>query len=142
MDQCCTSADCKQGKCYSTSSLPYCGGPAMAVYNVCAADACAQDQDCPKSGGAPELCAPAGAFGIPMRFCMQGYCHTNADCTASPGGVCEPIQSSCCSVPAGVACVYPGGCKKDQDCGANAHCEVDPAQGAAVCKPGLVGCPA
>ncbi|HEX7604338.1 MAG TPA: hypothetical protein VF316_22120, partial [Polyangiaceae bacterium] len=140
MDQCCTSSDCKVGKCYASTSLPYCGGPAMPLYNMFVADACATDKDCASNGGPPQLCAPAGAWGIPARFCALAFCHTSADCGAKAGGVCEPVANSCCSMPSGLACVYPGGCNKDQDCGQNAHCAIG-SQGEAACKPGDVGCP-
>src|SRR5262249_49804380 len=94
LDKCCTSADCTGGaKCYSTGSLPYCGGPAMAIYNECMKDQCTTDADC-TGGGAdvPMICAPVGAYGVPVRTCFTAYCHTNASCTAKPGGRCAPIS--------------------------------------------------
>jgi hypothetical protein len=141
-NQCCTSADCKQGKCYSTESLPYCGGPAMEIYNACMSDTCTTDADCVTNAGTlPEICVPAGAFGYPVRTCFTAYCHTSADCTAHPGGVCAPVSAPCCGTPAGLGCVYPGGCAKNADCGQGNSCQLDPKTGSGVCSSGPVGCP-
>lgn len=134
-DECCTSADCASGKCYDNSQLPYCGGPFPAPYNTCVSDACQGDADC----GAQQICAPAGAWHHPNRFCVAAYCRTNADC---PGGACLPITEICCGTPQGFACVYPGGCSKDEDCGPSgeSHCAIEDGKG--QCVPGVVGCPA
>jgi hypothetical protein len=42
------------------------------------------------------------------------------------------------------ACVYPGGCARDQDCSndGSQHCDIDPATGSGVCTSGVFGCPA
>lgn len=135
-DECCTSADCAQGKCYDNSMLPYCGGPFPAPYNTCVSDACQSDADC----GAQQICAPAGAWGRPNRACVAASCHTNADCGA--GGACVPIIATCCGTPQGLACVFPGGCSKDSDCASDGstHCEIKDGKG--QCVPGFVGCPA
>jgi hypothetical protein len=142
-NQCCTSADCHEGQCYSTGSLPYCGGPAPPLYNTCITDACTTDDDCPATAGAPsQACLPAGAYGEPMRTCYPAYCHTNADCTAHPCGVCAPVVGPCCSTAAGLGCVYPGGCKTNADCGEGTSCELDPETGTGACVSDMGGtCP-
>jgi hypothetical protein len=129
--QCCKSADCKQGKCYSTKSVPRCAGPAQ-IYNECAVDTCTSDAQCANELF-PPICIPAGAFGYPTRTCFAAYCHTDADCTAQPCGVCAPITGPCCSFPAGLACVYPGGCTKNADCGPNKACMINPMTRSSEC---------
>lgn len=143
LDQCCSTADCKgMGKCYSTTALANCGGPAMAPYNLCVADQCTDDASCAGSlSDVPMLCLPAGVFGFVARFCLTAYCHTNADCTAQPGGACVPIRSSCCGTPVGIACVYPGGCSDDADCGQGNRCEIDDLHGTGTCVSGPATCP-
>jgi hypothetical protein len=142
MNQCCTSADCMQGKCYSTQSLPSCGGPARPLYNACVTDQCVADADCSSTGGAAsQACLPAGAYGEPMRTCLPAFCHTDADCTAQPCGVCAPIVGPCCSTPTGLGCVYPGGCTKSSDCGNGTSCELDPKTGASSCVASGGVCP-
>jgi len=142
MDQCCTSADCKGGKaCYSTGVLTLClGGPPPEIYNACVSDQCQSDADC-AAGTAPAICAPAGAFNYPLRECFTAYCRTDADCTAQPCGACVTVSQPCCGVPAGLACVYPGGCSKNADCGQGSTCQIDPAKGAGVCTTAQVICP-
>jgi hypothetical protein len=137
-NECCTSADCATGACYPASKLDFCGG-AFPAFNVCIADECQQDGDC----AAGEICAPAGAYGYPKRYCLKAYCRTNADCTAKPGGACVPIGfNQCCALqlPAGLACAYPGACAKDSDC-LGGTCTIEPTQGIATCVPGGPGCP-
>lgn len=144
-DLCCTSADCSGGgKCWNTADVPYCGGAVPAEYNACLADACQDDGGCQTVGGVQQICAPAGAFGQPVRACVVAYCKTDAACTAKPGGHCVPVASPCCSTPAGFACVYPGGCKEQSDCGNDGmqHCEIDAASHQGVCVPGPAACPA
>lgn len=138
-DECCTSSDCAQGKCYLSTEVPLCGG-VQPYYNECVTDQCQSDADC--NLGVPALCVPAGAYG-PMRRCVVAYCKTNADCDAEPGGTCAPIENPCCPVPLAVACVYPGGCQKQADCGSDftKRCDIDPATKRAVCLDGGVGCP-
>jgi hypothetical protein len=141
-DQCCTSKDCKPpAACYDQTTLPQCGG-VFAATNTCIADACQSDADCIHNNPEPWICIPAGAWGYPKRQCFTAYCRTNADCTAKTGGTCRPIANPCCNRPMGMACVYPGGCVRDPDCGDDAHCEIDPATKSTACKPGLIGCPA
>jgi hypothetical protein len=134
-DQCCKTADCKKGKCYLSTDVPMCGS-FDPVYNECAADACAGDADC----GPQAICAPAGAYG-PVRRCIAAYCKTSAECGAKPGGVCAPIDNPCCAVPVGLACVYPGGCKKQQDCKSTQSCDIDVPTKTAACADQAVGCP-
>jgi hypothetical protein len=140
-DQCCTSTDCKSGQaCYSTGTLTECaGGPAIQIYNECVGDQCESDADC--TGATPQICAPAGAFDYPMRACFTAYCHTDADCMAQPGGACVTVSQPCCDVPGGLACVYPGGCRKDTDCGDGNTCEIDPTTGTGECMSGPAPCP-
>jgi hypothetical protein len=143
MDQCCTSADCTGGsKCFSSGTLGQCGGPAMAIENECLADHCTTDADC-EGGGAdtPMICAPAGAFGFPVRTCFTAYCKVSGDCTEKANGVCAPVDQQCCSIPAGLGCVYPGGCATDSDCAAGDTCQLDFTTGNGVCGSGPVGCP-
>jgi hypothetical protein len=143
MDECCTSTDCTGGsKCYSSATLGECEGPAMVVTNQCLADKCQVDLDC-EAGGAdlPTICAPAGAFGFPIRTCFTAYCKVDADCTEKAGGVCAPVSQPCCVSPAGLGCVYPGGCAKDADCGAGNTCQLDFETGNGVCNSGPAGCP-
>jgi hypothetical protein len=141
MDQCCASADCKTGKCYLSTSLPQCSGPAMATYNECVSDACATDADC-KNGTLPQICTPAGAFGFATRQCLAAYCHTDADCGAKAGGHCATVSQPCCSTPGGLACVYPGGCQKDTDCASDGskHCQIDATSKQGVCIVGPTAC--
>ena len=140
-NDCCSSADCVaagMGSCYAASKLNFCGG-AFPIDNKCVADACQSDADC----GAGTLCAPAGAFGYPKRFCLTAHCHTDADCAAKPGGACLPIGGNpCCSLnlPAGLGCAYPGGCSKDSDC-PGGTCTLDMNKGVGVCGPNGPGCP-
>lgn len=144
VDQCCQSTECLGGgKCYLSTTVPYCSGPAMAEYNFCAGDACQSDTDC-QGAGVQQICAPAGAFGQPGRACVNAYCHTDAECTAKPGGHCAPVLRTCCPLPAGLACVYPGGCRRSQDCGntGNQHCEIDATSHEGTCAPGEEACPA
>jgi hypothetical protein len=142
-DQCCTSADCPNGgACYETTSLPYCGGPAMAIYKECVTDQCTSDAACVGGGSdAPDICAPAGAYGEPMRTCFAAYCKTSADCTQKPVGYCAPVGAHCCSTPSGLGCVYPGGCRKDTDCAAGDSCQLDTTSGEGVCTNGPSPCP-
>ena len=103
MDQCCNSADCTVGGCYLTTSILSClGGPPEPVFNECLSDECQVDSDCPNMGAGPEACIQANAYGYPYRSCMPSYCHTDADCTAQPCGVCAPIIGDCCSLPVGL----------------------------------------
>ena len=140
-DQCCSSADCKSGQeCYSSGVLVECaGGPAMEIYNECVGDQCESDADC-AGGNAPQICAPVGAFGQPVHVCFTAYCHTDADCTAQAGGACVTVSQPCCSAPQGLACVYPGGCSKDADCGQDNTCEIESENGTGECNPGPTAC--
>lgn len=143
-DLCCDSSECTGGgKCYSSYDVPYCGGAAPAEYNACFGDACTNDGDC-QGAGVTQICAPPGAFGQPARACVVAYCKTDADCTARAGGRCAPIAAPCCATPAGLACVYPGGCKDQDDCGNDGmkHCEIDETSHEGTCAPGPAACPA
>ena len=143
-NQCCTSADCASqggGGCYSAMELQFCGG-AQPLYNECIADKCQTDVDCGKVYP-PQACIPAGAFDFPKRACFTAFCHTDADCTASPGGACLLVGSNpCCSHPApsGLGCVYSGGLHKDADC-PNGSCTLNLGKGVSVCGPPHGPCP-
>jgi hypothetical protein len=141
MDTCCTSADCANGaRCYASLVITECsGGPAQPLYNTCVNDECATDADCAGKGSG-QICAPAGAFDHPVRACLAAHCRTDADCTARPCGACVPVAQPCCAYPAGLACVYPGGCHDNADCGAGNTCEIDP-KGEGVCVAGTTPCP-
>jgi hypothetical protein len=139
MDQCCKSADCMGSKCYLNSWQHQCSGPIAIPENQCASDLCTSDAMC-GSQGEPQLCAPAGAFGAPVRVCFVAFCHTDADCKAKPGGVCVPVSQPCCQTPSGLGCVYPGGCRKDSDCGGMNQCQLDSKTGTGQCGP-APGCP-
>ena len=90
-------------------------------HNVCVQDECASDDDC--AGGA---CTPDG-FDI-ARHCIAAGCHSDADCTDEPGGVCLILEGGCCrwrtedtirrrKRPKQLACAYPSdGCQTDADC--------------------------
>jgi hypothetical protein len=135
-NECCTSADCTQGKkCLPNKSFPNCGkGEPLA--NLCAHDFCTTDAQCVAGANTgPQICNPAGAVGFPVRTCFTAYCRTDADCTAHPCGACLPIPGTCCAVSDGLACVYPGGCSKSTDCGQGDACQIDPMTGTSACLP-------
>jgi hypothetical protein len=70
---------------------------------------------------------------------MNGGCRFDRDCTAQPGGACVPVVTGCCSEPAGLYCLYPGGCRSNADCKPGEQCATDATH--AYCAP-AVGCPA
>ena len=143
-DQCCTTADCATkggGGCFGSQNLQFCGG-AQLQSNQCVADGCTSDADCVKNVG-PAICAPAGAFNSPKRFCLTAYCKTDADCSAKPGGACLLIgNNDCCKFasPDGLGCVYSGDCVKNTDCPMGDSCTIDPT-GRSMCKQGVGACP-
>jgi hypothetical protein len=139
MDQCCTSANCMGAKCYLNSWEHQCSGPVVVPSNECISDLCTSDAMCGNQV-APQLCAPAGAFGSPVRTCMIAFCKTDGDCKAKPGGICVPVSQPCCQVPGGLGCVYPGGCRKDSDCGGMDACQLDMKSGTGQCVASQ-GCP-
>jgi Cys-rich repeat protein len=142
--QCCSSAQCASmggGSCYPSQSLQFCGG-AQLQSNTCVTDRCTSDADCVKNT-APAICAPAGTFGNPMRFCLNAWCKTDADCTTKPGGACVLVGNNpCCKLPApdGLACVYPGSCVTDSDCPKGQVCHLD-SSGVSRCTANMIGCP-
>jgi len=139
-DECCTTADCAAGACHDFATLPYCGGPQPASYNLCVVDLCSGDGDCPSTPQSPALCAPAHVFGSPVRICMTAFCRTDADCGAGPGGICAPIDSPCCGWPQGLGCVYPDGCRFQQDC-PTGSCALDIGTGTGICLDETIPCP-
>jgi hypothetical protein len=141
-NQCCSSADCTPGKCYSTDSFPSCGGPAQPHENLCLSDECTTDDECVSGADIfAQLCAPAGFNGSPVRACFTAYCHTDADCTAQPCGACVPITGPCCDFPTGLGCVYPGGCTTNAECPSGSACVLDPMTGTATCTTNVGTCP-
>jgi hypothetical protein len=138
-DQCCSSADCEAKvpgtKCYEEPVEPHCGG-AQLISNVCAADRCASDADCPGPNG---VCVPAGTLGRKIRSCMPSGCRLDRDCTAQPGGFCAPVTDGCCQAAMGLYCIYADGCRADSDCKAGQFCATDGTR--TVCKDGLRTCP-
>jgi hypothetical protein len=136
-DKCCSSADCKNlGGCWSTQTLPGCGNDGADDWNECMGDACNSDASCNYLNDLtyPKFCAPAGAFGVPVRLCYTAACHTRADCTAHPGGVCAPLANGPdCSTPVTLTCVYPGGCVTNADCGHGKRCVLDATTGTTSC---------
>lgn len=138
-DECCNSSECAEGKCYHSTNVPSCG-VVHPDENLCFPDQCQSDGECATAD--PSACVPAGAYG-PMKRCVTAYCKTNEDCTAKPGGYCAPIENPCCPTPLALACVYPGGCRKQADCSSDfsKSCEIDEATKEAVCVDGGVGCP-
>lgn len=140
-DECCVTADCVEGACYDFSMLVHCGGPQPASYNVCVVDRCSSDGDCGSTPQSPSMCTPAHVFGSPIRSCLVAFCQTDADCTASAGGICAPIENPCCSWPQGLGCVYPDGCRDQQEC-PSGSCVLDFDTGTAACTDEMYPCPA
>ena len=138
-NQCCKSSDCTGSgnpSCYPTqvdcSPLPPNPG------NVCIADECQSDADCT---GGHSICTPANVFGVPKRLCLSAYCRTNADCTLKNGGICRLLDAECCSIPAGLACVYHGDCSPVTKCsGTSQQCVVNTATSESECVK-IQGCP-
>jgi hypothetical protein len=131
-DQCCSSSQCMGNNAGCYSSYVECGGAPPIPGNVCTSDQCEADTDCSSFG--PAICTPANVFGVPNRMCLPAYCHTNADCVLKAGGVCRPVDRMCCSIPEGLACVYPGDCTTFNDCtNPEDACGIDPGTGESVC---------
>ena len=143
-DQCCTSADCAAqggGRCYDNQSIPFCGGAFPAPENVCFVDSCTADADCFGGTTGETVCAPAGVSGFPGKSCVMTFCRADSDCTAQAGGICAPVQDACCGLVAGLACIYPDGCRSNADC-ATGGCVLDTVKGIGRCEPNGVPCPA
>jgi hypothetical protein len=137
LDQCCAGMPCADNApCYAGPLVPLCAGIPMPAHNQCAVDQCSQDADC----AAGQLCGLAGTLGAEIRSCVPAACKVDGDCAASAGGVCAPVNEPCCGVSAGLSCVYPiGGCRRNDDCGPMAYCQVTGA--AATCQTGSPVCP-
>jgi hypothetical protein len=143
-DECCTSADCTAvsgGRCYLNSDLRFCGGALPPPQNICAYDNCTSDADCFGGLTGETACVPRGVAGFPVASCLMTFCRRDSDCDAAPGGVCAPVRDACCGLIAGLACVYPGGCRSNADC-ATGGCVLDTSQGIGRCDPAGVPCPA
>lgn len=131
MDECCESADCTQGACYSKHLAPVFESCEFGTYNVCAVDACQEDRDCPEHA----VCVPAGIFGKAIRRCLPASCRTDSDCTAQKGGICAPVQAACCNDFAALLCVYPeNGCRSHKDCPEDRACKADGKNGVGICS--------
>lgn len=140
VDACDATRPCGVGACYEALRFPsgQCGLGGAGEQNLCLADACQSDDDCP--GG---ICGPSGLtsnelhVGGGARECFRADCLSDADCRLEAGGVCAFVADSCGSPLVGrgfrsaqMACVYPGGCHRDSECGGGACSIVD---GTAVC---------
>ncbi|HWZ87557.1 MAG TPA: hypothetical protein VNW92_01870, partial [Polyangiaceae bacterium] len=111
------------------------GGPAQIQSNVCATSACKLNTDCT---GDNAICVPAGALDRKADSCLTGGCRRDEQCTAAPGGKCEPVTDACCSAPTGLFCVYPDtGCRSNADC-AQGHCAI--SGNSAMCVAGAARC--
>lgn len=137
LDQCCAAQPCAGSEpCYAGPLVPLCSGAAMESYNQCAADQCAQDADCAQG----QFCAQAGTLGVLIRACLPAGCKVDADCAATPGGVCAPVADPCCGFTVGLSCVYPqGGCRSNADCAPTQFCDVEGS--GAYCVNGVPLCP-
>lgn len=135
-DQCCPGTPCADdAPCLAAPLVPYCAGIPMEPYNQCAVDQCAQDADCAPG----QICSVAGTLGHQIRACVSAGCKVDADCDASPGGVCAPIADPCCGTFAGLSCVYSGGCRSNADCDPTSFCQISGAS--ATCQSGSPVCP-
>ncbi|MFO0662287.1 MAG: hypothetical protein U0165_21015 [Polyangiaceae bacterium] len=97
----------------------------------------ATSADCPNPSS---FCAPRGVFGNKVRYCAALSCHTDADCTAKPNGMCAPVLDPCCGAARGLFCVYQDGCRDNSQCNPDQHCEVN-VDGEGVCVDGFATCP-
>ncbi len=129
-DECCSPADCDAGSCFFDDAPRECSPIARVPFNRCMTDECANDGDC----GAAKICAGPGIFS-PVRVCVDGACHVDADCTASAGGRCVLYRDSCCSIARGLYCAYPpDGCSSGADCRAGS-CDVVDGRARCVAHP-------
>jgi len=148
-DECCMTSDCSEGECLWADPVQgdkVCGEPVSEGHNVCVANECEADADCP--GG---ICTSSSTFGV--QQCMPAACTNDADCTARFGGACRHIYGGCCRVgepgsggcevceaelpgpfrSSAVACIYPDdGCRYDGDCPAGSQCTI--VGGVAACR--------
>ncbi len=148
VDECCTSAECAEGKCYAFPAKPSCGGALPVDQNVCASNdfGCDQAGTCPINSDGVGVCMPAGAYGYKVAACLAVGCQRDTDCSAEAGGQCLPIEDPCCGAPNGLYCVYPNdGCHRQADCAVDQHCEVGydttKQQNIARCVAGSALCP-
>jgi hypothetical protein len=111
LDECCSSSDCTDGKCYGLESRSVrCKD--FVYHNACATDECTAG-----SCGPGRACMPAGVLG-PVAMCTKAACQTDGDCDAEPGGLCALVADSCCNgASLGLFCWYPSrGCWWDGNC--------------------------
>ena len=127
------SHPCATGSCYRVVYMPTgaCGAGGATEQNRCRSDVCNSDADCP--GG---VCGPRGYSdenyiqGGFIRECIPAQCRSDAECNAESGGVCALIRQGCeprdhpgyLYRPTQLACIYPDGCARDQDCPTGGHC--------------------
>lgn len=145
-NQCCSSADCKTGKCYEWPTAPECSGMVPAPHNVCASDGCQNNADC-SSTGTEGICVPGGVWSYKVAGCLTVACRKDSECTAGSGGRCLPLQDPCCGVVEGMYCQYPDNGCKAHACGQGQYCAAvaDPTHGGQVtahCIQGYPACPA
>jgi hypothetical protein len=128
-DECCNSSECTApAKCLEAPLVSSCGGAAPLVYNVCATDECATNDDC--EGGT--LCAPAGTVGNQVAICFTAQC--SGFCGQESLSPCALVRDPCCQNALGFMCIPKGGCTTNADC-PDGYCEVG------VCKTGAPPCP-
>ncbi|NUP09109.1 MAG: hypothetical protein HOW73_23915 [Polyangiaceae bacterium] len=116
-DECCTTSDCAEGICVSSATFPWFGPGEPAPFNLCATDLCSVDADCSYEG---EICAPAGTMGRPVRACVATRCKVSSECTEFGQGACLPVEEPCSGDILSLECVYPEGCRENEDCGDDA----------------------
>jgi hypothetical protein len=132
LDQCCDSSECMNGQaCYEAPILPYCGGPQPEIYNACAIDQCASNDDCPAG-----VCVPAGVVvGNKVAMCVMAQCF-GTTCGQESLSSCALVREPCCGGPAGFLCIdETTGCQTNDDC-PGGHCQLG------VCMQGPPQCPA
>lgn len=142
LDDCCNTTECVSGTCHVAPYGAHCGGLQQAPHNECLEDECSTAVDCgaDPGNGLSWQCVPPGTFGNPVNACVLSNCTTDADCTAEAGGICAPVQRACCNAPVALYCVYPtNGCRRQQDCSNQSHCDFDGTGASCVAGPAI--CP-
>lgn len=134
-DECCNTTECGTGKkCVAGPPTAHCGGAQPRMNNVCVADECATQADCPGAA----LCMPAGTVGNAMNVCVPAAC-TGTFCGQESLSPCALLRDPCCqSVPIGFYCVSE--CIQNADC-PGGYCELSPADGGPKCQSGSAPCP-
>ena len=137
LDECCSSSECTEGKCYETRFPQSSRCNDVTLHNACVSDQCTADSCGP--GGA---CMPAGVLG-PVAMCTEAACQTDADCDAEPGGSCLLVADPCCNGDhLGLLCWYPKrGCWWNGDCDLGDYCGVAANGTDTECRPRSSVCP-